>query len=90
VPAGPVNDLAAALAHPLTAERAIIRDAAPGRIPALKQIRLPIDTGADCAASQPPALGEHTAEILAEAGFSAEEISGFEPSVTAEGQAGPR
>ena len=40
--------------------------------------------------SQPPALGEHTAEILAEAGFSAEEISGFEPVATAEGKAGPR
>ena len=90
VPAGPVNDLAGALAHPLTAERAIVRDAAPGRIPALKQVRLPIDTGGRCTMSQPPALGEHTAEILAEAGFSAEEISGFEPLVTAEGKAGPR
>ncbi|MET7336954.1 CoA transferase [Nonomuraea sp. NPDC005650] len=74
VPAGPVNDLAAALAHPVTAERGIVRDALDGRIPGLKQIRLPIDEHARCAMRQPPALGAHTEEVLAEAGLSAAEI----------------
>lgn len=74
VPVGPVNDLAAALAHPVTAERGIVQDAVPGRIADLKQIRLPIDEQVDCPMSQPPVLGAHTREVLAEAGFTATEI----------------
>lgn len=74
VPVGPVNDLAAALAHPVTVERGMVQDAASGRITDLKQIRLPIDDQADCAMSQPPALGAHTREVLTEAGFTATEI----------------
>jgi len=74
VPAGPVNDLAAALAHPLTAERGIVRPADDGAIAGLQQVRLPIDSGGDCRLPQPPALGEHTTQVLAEAGLAAEEI----------------
>jgi crotonobetainyl-CoA:carnitine CoA-transferase CaiB-like acyl-CoA transferase len=84
VPAGPVNDLAQALSHPVTRERALIRDAEPGpgsgsgsgeaRIPGLQQLRLPIDTEGDCAMREPPALGHHTAEVLAEAGLDPAEI----------------
>ncbi|MFC4011159.1 CaiB/BaiF CoA transferase family protein [Nonomuraea purpurea] len=74
VPVGPVNDLAAALAHPVTTERGIVRDALDGRIPGLKQIRLPIDEHARCSMRQPPALGAHTEEVLTEAGLSEAEI----------------
>jgi crotonobetainyl-CoA:carnitine CoA-transferase CaiB-like acyl-CoA transferase len=74
VPAGPVNDLAAALAHPLTAERAIVRPAGDGAIAGLQQVRLPIDADGDCPLPQPPALGEHTRQVLAEAGLAAGEI----------------
>lgn len=74
VPAGPVNDLAAALAHPVTAERHVVRDALAGRIPGLKQVRLPIDEDGDCPMTQPPALGTHTEEVLAQAGLAASEI----------------
>lgn len=85
VPVGPVNDLAAALAHPLTAERGIVRHAGAGNTPdnapggppgtGRDQIRLPIDADGDCATGQPPALGAHTAQVLAKAGFSAAEIA---------------
>ncbi|MEU4227825.1 CoA transferase [Nonomuraea sp. NPDC026600] len=74
VPVGPVNDLAAALAHPVTSERGIVQDALDGRIAGLKQVRLPIDEDARCAMRQPPALGAHTEEVLAEAGLSEAEI----------------
>jgi len=74
VPAGPVHDLAAALADPLTLERGLIAPAEPGRIPGLQQLRLPIDTDHDAPLRQPPALGEHTAEVLAEIGYLPEAI----------------
>jgi crotonobetainyl-CoA:carnitine CoA-transferase CaiB-like acyl-CoA transferase len=74
IPTGPVNDLATALAHPVAGERGLIRDAQPlagqPRIPNLKQLRLPIDTGTDCAMREPPAIGQHTSEILAEVGVT--------------------
>jgi crotonobetainyl-CoA:carnitine CoA-transferase CaiB-like acyl-CoA transferase len=79
VPAGPVNDLGSALAHPVTAERAIVRPAPGGRVPGLKQIRLPIDTSGDCVMRPPPAVGADTARILAQAGFSPEEIKELDP-----------
>ena len=78
VPAGPVNDLAAALAEPLTAERGIIRQA--DAVPGLRQIRLPIDADGECAMTQPPALGAHTRQILTEA-LAPEEIDALEHSV---------
>ncbi|MGQ0631294.1 MAG: CaiB/BaiF CoA transferase family protein [Sporichthyaceae bacterium] len=75
VPAGPVHDLAAALADPLTAERALLADAEPGRIPGLKQLHLPMDVARAAPLRQPPAVGEHSAEILTEAGYSAADIA---------------
>ncbi|MBA3742658.1 CoA transferase [Sporichthya sp.] len=75
VPAGPVHDLAAALADPLTKERALLAPAEPGRIPDLQQLHLPMDGGREALLRQPPAVGEHTGAVLAEAGFSPEEIA---------------
>ncbi|MGQ0626261.1 MAG: CaiB/BaiF CoA transferase family protein [Sporichthyaceae bacterium] len=75
VPAGPVQDLAAALADPLTVERALLAEADPGRITGLKQLRLPMDGARAAPLRQPPAVGEHSRQILAEAGCSPEQIS---------------
>ncbi|HEY2834075.1 MAG TPA: CoA transferase [Sporichthyaceae bacterium] len=75
VPASPVHDLAAALADPLTGERQLVVDAEPGRIPGLQQLHLPMDVARTAPMRQPPAVGEHTEEVLAEAGYSADEIA---------------
>jgi crotonobetainyl-CoA:carnitine CoA-transferase CaiB-like acyl-CoA transferase len=70
VPVGRVNDLAESLEHPVAAERALLvdRDGFP-------QLRMPIDTDASAVAPRPPRLGEHTHEVLAAAGFEADEIA---------------
>jgi crotonobetainyl-CoA:carnitine CoA-transferase CaiB-like acyl-CoA transferase len=79
VPAGPVNNLAEALDHPVTRERALVRPADPLgeelRIDGLQQLRLPIDTSGDCVLREPPALGEHTEEVLTEAGLDPDSIA---------------
>jgi crotonobetainyl-CoA:carnitine CoA-transferase CaiB-like acyl-CoA transferase len=84
VPAGPVQDLAEALAHPVTQERGLVRDAeAPDgslRIAGLKQLRLPLDTSGVCPMREPPAVGQHTAEVLAEAGLSPDAIARLVPA----------
>lgn len=69
VPVGPVHSLEEALAHPLTKERALVVDD-----PAAAQVRLPLDQDRDLPLVSPPPLGQHTEDILREAGFAPEEI----------------
>jgi crotonobetainyl-CoA:carnitine CoA-transferase CaiB-like acyl-CoA transferase len=86
VPVGPVNDLGEALAHPVTRERALLRDAAPRgdalRVPGLRQLRLPIDTDGVCPVREPPAVGEHTREVLLEAGLDPDRIARLAPGTS--------
>lgn len=75
VPVGPVHDLGEALAHPLTQERKLIAPAAGGRIADLMQIHLPMDRERSAPRRQAPAVGEHTESVLAEAGFTPDEVA---------------
>jgi crotonobetainyl-CoA:carnitine CoA-transferase CaiB-like acyl-CoA transferase len=69
VAAGRLQNLQEALEHPLTAERGLLVGPPPGARPEdLPQIRLPIDVAGSCVRRPPPRLGEHTEEVLREAG----------------------
>ena len=67
----PVNDVQAALADPLTQERGLLVEGEDGHA----QLRLPFDIEGECVRASPPKLGEHTEEVLREAGLSAEAIA---------------
>jgi len=71
VPIGPVQDLRQAVEHPVAVERGIV---VGDGVDALPLVRLPIDD--DTAHyRRPPRLGEHTGEVLREAGFTDEEAA---------------
>jgi crotonobetainyl-CoA:carnitine CoA-transferase CaiB-like acyl-CoA transferase len=75
IPASPVNDLAAALDHPVTKERGLIAPAAAGDVAELLQIHLPMDRERTAPRAQAPRLGQHTEAVLREAGLTDDEIS---------------
>jgi crotonobetainyl-CoA:carnitine CoA-transferase CaiB-like acyl-CoA transferase len=80
VPCGPVYDMLQALADPQTAAREMVVEVDHATLGPVKTLGLPVkfsqtpgkvQTGA-------PLYGEHTRDILAEHGFSREEIAAFE------------
>lgn len=73
VPAGPVNDLAGVFAHDQIAARGLQPVLDHPRWGAVPQIANPVrQAGApQLAARAPPALGQHSAQVLAELGFDA-------------------
>ncbi|MEO0998509.1 MAG: CoA transferase [Pseudomonadota bacterium] len=80
IPAGPVLTLADALSHPAVAATELLRDVAyPGRSATAPVAGLPVTLSRSAAGitAPPPAVSEHSDEILAELGFDAETIAGW-------------
>lgn len=76
VPAAPVQDLAQVAAHPQTEALRILQPLPHPRIPELRLVAPPLSVGGERVPlrTPAPALGQHSAEVLAEAGYSEQEI----------------
>ena len=80
VPAGPVNDMLQALSDPQTIAREMVVELDHSSAGRVKAIGFPVkfsDTPGKVRKAA-PVFGEDTAEILAEHGFSADEIAAME------------
>jgi formyl-CoA transferase/CoA:oxalate CoA-transferase len=77
VPAAPVADVAQVADAEQTRALAMLQEVAHAGIPDLRLPALPLSFDSERATHRaaPPAVGEHTAEILAEAGYADEEIA---------------
>jgi crotonobetainyl-CoA:carnitine CoA-transferase CaiB-like acyl-CoA transferase len=76
VPAAPVADVADVAAAEQTLALGVLQPIEHAAIPDLRLPALPLSFEGERAthASAPPSVGEHTADILAEAGYSPDEI----------------
>jgi crotonobetainyl-CoA:carnitine CoA-transferase CaiB-like acyl-CoA transferase len=69
----------------------VVEHEQPGATQPVRLLGLPVklsETPGDTAQRPGPALGEHTAEVLAAAGYSADEIAALEESGAVAGAAG--
>jgi len=79
VPVGPVNTMNEALADPQALARGMIVDLVHPQAGATKALGCPVHFSATPTAVTRPApmLGEHTREVLAQAGYSDADIEAF-------------
>ena len=81
IPSGPVYDLGEVLADAQVAARGLLEEVEQLGDKAVPLSRTPVRLNCEQnSLRRAPALGEHTDEVLAELGFSAEEIAEFRAS----------
>jgi len=79
VPCSPIQNMAEVAAHPQVADAGLLPKAAHPEVSNYQDIALPLRVGGERprGARPPPAAGEHTSEVLAELGYTDEEVQGF-------------
>lgn len=80
VPAGPVLNLAQAIEHPQAQALGLLKDVAYGKrdgVSPVPDLPVRLGNGAPGIRTAPPASSEHTADVLSELGYTADEIRRF-------------
>ena len=77
VPAGPINDLEDAYSDPHVRAREMLVELADPELGTLRNIGIPVKLSRTPGRirHRAPSLGEHTCEVLLEAGYTAEEVA---------------